>query len=56
MKIFMDGYGFMIKDMTRREICSLLRMIRGAGLNERRDFDNLKRQIEDLEKKGLLDK
>jgi len=54
MKIFLDGYNYMIKDLTREDVKSLLRMIKGAGLNERRDFDNLKKQIEQLEKNELL--
>lgn len=56
MKIYLDGWGFMIQDLTRNDVLSLLRMIKGAGLNERRDFDGLKKQIEDLIDKGLLDK
>ena len=45
---------YMIKDLTADEVKSLLRMIKGASLNERRDFDGLKNQIEDLVKKDLL--
>lgn len=54
MRIFLDGYNFMIKDLTRHDVRSLLRMIKSACLGERRDFNHLKEQIEDLDKKDLL--
>lgn len=54
MKIFLDGYNYMVKDLSKDDVKALKRMIQSAGLNERRVFDNLKRQIEDLEKKELL--
>ena len=54
MKIFLDGYHYMIKDLTGEDVKALKRMINSACLNERRDFHDLKRQIEDLEQKELL--
>ena len=54
MKIHLDNRAFLIKDMTADDVYSLLSMIKGAGLNERRTFDSLKRQIEELDKNGLL--
>ena len=54
MRIFLDGYNFMIKDITKEDVRSLLRMIKSACLGERRNFNHLKEQIEDLAKKDLL--
>lgn len=56
MKIFLDGWGYVIKDLTKDDVLSLLRMIKSAGLSERRDFDNLKGQIERMVDGGLIDK
>ena len=54
MKFVLVDRGFAVQDLNKEDVRSLLRMIKGAGLNERRDFDCLKRQIEECEKKGLI--
>ena len=56
MKIFLDGWGYVIKDLTKDDVLSLLRMIKSAGLSERRDFNGLKGQIENIIESGLIDK
>ena len=54
MKIYLDGWHFVIKDITSDEVRSLRRMIKSANLSERRDFQNLAEQIDDLEEKSLI--
>lgn len=56
MKLTMKDRGFAIEDLTSDDVKSLKRMIKSACLNERRDFDNLKDQIEAFEKQALLAK
>lgn len=56
MRIYLDGWGYAIQDLTKDDVIALLKMIKGAKLCERRDFDDLKCQIEELKKSGLIDK
>lgn len=56
MKIVIEERGYAIKDASSNDIRALRRMILSACLLERRDFNNLKNQIDELEKNGLLDK
>ena len=56
MKIYLKDRGFAIEDLTKDDVMSLYRMIKSACLNERRDFNDLKQQIENLQKQSLLDK
>lgn len=54
MNLYLDGRGLVIKNLTHKEVRSLRRMINSANLNERRDFHDLKEQIDDYDNKGLL--
>ena len=56
MKIIMEERGYAVSGMSSQEIRALRRIILSACLLERRDFNNLKNQIDELEKNGLLDK
>ena len=47
MKVIIDGwFKYQIHDISEEELDGILRMIGSASLNERRQFDNLKKQIE----------
>lgn len=56
MRIYLDGWGYAIQDLTKDDVIALLKMIKGAGLCQRRNFNGLKQQIEELNEKGLLTK
>ena len=54
MKIVMEERGYAIKCMSANDLRALRRMILSAGLLERRDFNNLKNQIDEMGKNSLL--
>ena len=43
-----NDIGFVLRDMRESDLRDLLSMIRGAGLQERRTFDKVRRQIEKI--------
>ena len=54
MKLYLDGRGFRIEDLTKEELMAVRRMIDGASLEERRMLYGLKQQIDYFEKNDIL--
>lgn len=54
MKLYLDGWGFRIEDLTKEELMAVRRMIDGASLEERRMLYDLKQQIDYFKKNDIL--